>query len=89
MPATPREVAEWMLADLDSHDGLYQDSAVGDIMHRFGEEFAWYNENGNPAIDKRVLAEFAELTGDSVVWVRSHRLWRHREPGDEASRQQA
>lgn len=86
--ATPLEVAEWMLADLEGNDGLYQDAAVGEIIERFGDEFAWYNDNGNPAIDKKVLAAFGEMTEDLVVWVRSHRMWRLREEDDLPAREQ-
>lgn len=86
--ATAAEVAEWMLADLEQNDGLYQDAAVGEIIERFGEEHAWYNDNGNPAIHKKVLAAFLVLTGESVVWVKSYRMWRHREDGDLPSREQ-
>jgi hypothetical protein len=77
-----------MLGDLEQNDGLYQDAAVGEIMERFGEEHAWYNDNGNPAIEKRVLTEFGTLTVGTVVWIKSYRMWRHREDGDLPGREQ-
>lgn len=88
MSSSPREVAAWMLSELERHDGLYQDVAVGGIMDRFSEDYAWYNDNGNPVINKKVLAEFQSLTGDSVVWVKSYRMWRRREEGDLPTREQ-
>lgn len=78
-----------MLRELDEHGELYQQDVVNDIETRFGATFVYDNESGNPAIDGRVLRAFRELTGDSVVWMRSERLWRKREPGDEPGRQQA
>lgn len=77
-----------MLADLEQNDGLYQDVAVGEIIDRFGEDHAWYNDDGNAAIDKAVLVAFGKLTGKSVVWVKSDRMWRHREDDDHPGREQ-
>ena len=59
-----------------------------EIARRFGEEFTYHNENGNLAIDRRVLKAFRKLTGDSVVWERGERLWRRREGYDQVGRQQ-
>ena len=86
--ATPREVADWMLEQLKRDDTLHQESAVGDIEDEFGDEFVYENENGNLAISKPVLAEFRKLTGRTVIWSRSERLWRFRERHDEPGRQQ-
>ena len=62
-----------MVAQLRADEMLYQETAVYDIADKFGEEFIYYNANGNAAISKDVLADFRRLTGDSVVWVRSER----------------
>jgi hypothetical protein len=77
-----------MLDELQREGGLYQDVAVGEILNRFGETFAYYNDNGNPAIAKVVLEEFRNLTNDSVVWSRSTRLWRPRDVADDSGRVQ-
>ena len=45
---------------------------------KFGSEFTYHNAKGNLAIDKRVLAAFKKLTGDSIIWERSLWLWRLR-----------
>lgn len=84
-----REVAEWMLKQLDEQVYLYQESVVYDIYAKFGEEFIYYNENGNLAIDRAVLKEFKKLSGDEVVWCRGDRYWRRRELGDEPGRLQS
>lgn len=88
MATTPDQVAQWMLDELKRVSFLYQETVVYDISSKFGEEFSYYNESGNPAIDKKVLAAFRKLTGDSVIWERGQRLWRLREKHDEPGRQQ-
>jgi hypothetical protein len=36
---TPKEIAEWMVAQVETKDELYQYRAVAQIKRRFGEEF--------------------------------------------------
>jgi len=38
---------------------------------RFGESFAWPNDNRNLVIHKKALDEFSTLTEDSVLWLRA------------------
>jgi len=86
---TADAVAIWMMNELSKQHGvLYQDDAASQITDRFGERFIYTNNAGNPAISKEVLAAFRKLTGDSVVWINTERLWRRRESGDEPARQQ-
>ena len=87
--ATAENVADWMLKELEKQDGiLYQTEAAPHIADLFGEHFIYENDSGNACIDKRVLAAFRTLTGNSVVWSRGERLWRRRESGDEGTRRQ-
>ena len=58
------------------------------IEREFGPGFIYKNESGNPAIDKRVLREFRELTESNVVWDRLAFAWRHRLPDDAPGRMQ-
>jgi len=88
MATTPDDVAEWMLNELQRMKYLYQETVVYDIQSKFGEDFTYYNDSGNPAIGKKVLAAFKKLTGDSVIWERGERMWRFREKHDEPGRQQ-
>lgn len=88
MAATPDDVAKWMFSELQREKCLYQETAVYDIASKFGEEFTYYNDNGNPAIGKNVLVAFKKLTGDTVIWERGERMWRFREAYDEPGRQQ-
>jgi hypothetical protein len=86
--STVADVAAWMLADLQSRKYLDQQQAVWNIQRHFGKKFIYYNENGNPAIDRNVLKEFRKLTGEEVVWSRTDRQWRYRTNTDNSGRQQ-
>ncbi|HYD81282.1 MAG TPA: hypothetical protein VEC06_15860 [Paucimonas sp.] len=88
MATTPDDVAKWMLSELQREKYLYQETVVYDIASKFGEEFTYCNDNGNPAIGKKVLSAFKKLTGDSVIWERGERMWRFREEYDDPGRQQ-
>jgi hypothetical protein len=83
---TVKEVAEWMVNELEGWRYLNQTDAAARIRMNFGEEFIYINRHRNPAISKAVLAEFEKLTQDSVVWVRKSRRWRKR--GDAPGREQ-
>jgi hypothetical protein len=85
---TPEAIAQWMLSSLEETGRLYQADAVRDIAGKFGDEFTYLNDNGNPAIDKRILRAFKKISGDTVVWERWDFCWRKRETGDAASRKQ-
>ena len=78
----PKTIAKWMLEELTREETLYQEEVVNDIVSKFGEEFAYINNNGNLAIDKQVLLEFRILTEKTVVWERGERFWRFREDYD-------
>jgi len=78
---TPKDVAEFMARRLSEQKELVQEDIVFDIERQFGKEFVYENENGNSAIDKKVLAEFRKLTPDAV-WERGTRSWRPREKFD-------
>ena len=85
---TPGEVARWMFEQLKQVRYLYQEVVVYQIIERFGEQFTYINENGNPAINREVLTAFRKLTERTVVWERGDRVWRFREDDDEPGRQQ-
>jgi hypothetical protein len=87
-PTTPEKIAEWMVAALERDGLLYQETIVYEIAQRFGDEFTYINERGNPAINRRVLAAFKKLTDENVVWEKGERLWRKRMVTDEVGRSQ-
>lgn len=80
------EITRWMLAQLRADGVLYQDEAAAAIEARFGEAFVYENENGNLAIERKVLAAFRELTKATVVWEPGERSWRFREESDSPGR---
>jgi len=90
---TPKEIAEWMVAQIEAKDELYQVRAVEEIKKRFGREFVYPGNFGELSIDTRVLYQFRKLTGDKVVWVTLHGgafseecHWRKRVRGDRPGR---
>jgi uncharacterized protein DUF6953 len=85
---TPEVIAQWMLAELERRQNLYQADAVSEIAGKFGPEFTYLNENGKPAIDRRVLKAFRKLSGDTVVWERWDFCWRKRNQTDAPGRKQ-
>jgi hypothetical protein len=82
------QVAEWMLKEVRENGELYQRNAVSKIEKKFGEQFRYLKENGNPAIRKDVLAAFRKLSKDNIVWEREDRRWRIRRPTDKPGREQ-
>lgn len=88
MSVSAQDVAAWMASELRQNGALHQETAVGEIASRFGDEFTRINANGNTAIQKNVLDAFNKLTAADVVWIRSERMWRKREDYDTPGRQQ-
>ena len=86
--ATPETIAQWMASLLQREGALYQSDAVAAIAEQFGEEYTYTNDNGNPAIDKRILKAFKKITGNTVVWERWDFCWRKREASDAPGREQ-
>jgi hypothetical protein len=93
--ATPKEVAQWMVAQLEADDSLLEVDAVAAIEKLFGPAFVYVSDIGEKSIDRRVLNQFRKLTEDDVVWVTQHgggywsgAHWRKRGPGDSSGRTQ-
>lgn len=86
--ALAKDVAEYMLKQLKEVNYLYQEVIVYKIRDDFGDEFVYINQNGNLAIDRKVLKEFRKLTENEVIWERGERLWRKRESYDPPNRRQ-
>ncbi|WP_199858184.1 hypothetical protein [Limnothrix sp. PR1529] len=83
-----KDVAEWMLKQIEGKGEIYQGDVVWEIQAEFGGEFVYENENFNLAISPAVLKEFRKITADTVVWSRGERMWRKRDTSDEPGRQQ-
>ena len=74
---TAKDVAQHMLSVFRSAGELAQEDAVYEIEAKFGSDFVYENDNGNPAISKAVLNEFRKISPDAV-WERGMKLWRQR-----------
>ncbi|MGR3972518.1 DUF6953 family protein [Shewanella sp. 1180_01] len=72
--ANYKKVAEWMLTQFQGRM-LYQEEIVWRMKNEFGNEYVYTNDNGNYAIDKKVLAEFRKLTEGKVTWSRGEKAW--------------
>lgn len=84
--ATAKEIAEWMFAEYQKLDRLYQSRTAYQIRAKFGAEWTFRNRNGNFGIVKPVLDEFRKLTRSDVVWSRSEQFWRKRRDHDPPGR---
>lgn len=87
-PVSAKDVAEYMLSELELTTFLNQAEAAEWIEREFGPSFVYVNKNGNQAIDKHVLDEFRKLTKDDVIWDGYAYQWRYRQPGDSGGRKQ-
>lgn len=90
---TPKQVAEWMVEQLEEYNELQQQETVLEIQNLFGDEFVNPDEDGDLGISRKVLYQFKKLTGDSVVWVAMNGnwkvgFWRKRDTGDREGRKQ-
>lgn len=85
---TPLDVAEWMLAEVMREGTLDEQSIVADIASEFGKEYVVENEAGYSVIRPDVLAEFRQISEDTVVWMQGEKAWRKRNIGDEPGRRQ-
>lgn len=83
--------AAWMLQRIKesrAHE-LYQSDAVDHIAKHFDGGLTYTNDNGNPAIDKKVLKAFKEISGDTVVWNNGWKGWSLRSPRDPVGKRRA
>ena len=82
-----REVASWMLCELETHDCIYQDDVVDHLVRAKAEELLRENSDGNLVIGHSVLEAFKAITEATVVWVKPERYWRFRAAEDEPGRE--
>jgi hypothetical protein len=87
--ASARDVAQWMIRQLNTESYLTQERACFEIRKRFGEQFTSLNAAGGNAVAKNVLREFRKLADLDVVWSRRERTWRKGSGLDEPGRQRA
>jgi hypothetical protein len=81
------QAAVWMLQQYGMKRFLYQEEAASHLLHLHDENLAYYDQNGNVCVGKRVLAAFNKLTPD-IVYERAGKFWRDRLSSDQPGRQQ-
>ncbi len=92
-PINPKQVAEWMIKQLEVEEELYQQPTANKILELFGEEFVALDANDVLGIGRKVLYQFKKMTGDTVVWVAvqgdwTAGFWRKRDDQDNEGRRQ-
>mgnify|MGYP001363342668 CR=1 FL=1 len=73
--ASNSEIAQFMVDQIMAHGRVYQEHLVFDIAERFGEEYTFYNNNGNPAIKPAVLSQFRKLQAGRIEWDKADKSW--------------
>jgi len=86
--AITKDVAQWLFDTVLDKKHLEQEVAVYNIKDEFGDDFVYTNDNGNLAIEKKVLNAFNKLSGDKVVWSRGEKAWMPRQKFHSPDRQQ-
>ena len=76
---TTKDVAEWMLEQVESRGFLHQQEATQQIARLFGEQFTCINQYGNRVIKRSVRIEFGKLAAGSVVWQPLLLRWRRKD----------
>jgi hypothetical protein len=70
-----KEIAQWPYGKIISEGAVYQLEAVHEIAEKFGEEYTYYNDNGNLAINKKVTKEFRKINQGEIEWDREEYRW--------------
>src|SRR4051794_18452662 len=73
--ATTRQVAQWMLQQLNREHMLPVRYAAEEIHKQFGPAFVYQDGSGLCAISEDVLQEFRRLSAGVAVWNASRRYW--------------
>ncbi len=83
---TAAQVAEWMFEEFKRAEELFRENVVRDIEVKYGKQFTYVSQNGDPAIRRDILFEFRKLAGNSAVWMREDLCWRVRKRSDSLAR---
>ena len=73
-----------VMADVPSENKkkvLHRTDLIEFLREEFDGKFVYTNEHGHPAIDEKLLEEFARLS-PTLVYSRSEECWRQRKEGD-------
>lgn len=84
---TEADAALWMLTRFETQGFLYQEEAATHLMQFNDIALAYFDQQSNLCIGKKVLSEFNKLTPDAV-YERRDKFWRTRLATDQPGRQQ-
>ena len=70
-----KDVAEFMLKELNKKGILPQVGLADIIKDKFGEEFVFTTTHGTITIDRKVIREFNKLKGKDVQWDKDGCCW--------------
>lgn len=73
---TTKEVAQFMLKELNENGILPQTGLVDVIQEKFGDEFVFKTAHGSLTIDRKVISAFNKMKGDDVIWDKAGCCWR-------------
>ena len=84
---TTEEAAQWMIEELAKRKFLDQEHVAYKLVN-IDKSLIYYNDHGNLAVAKTVLAAFRKAMPDNIVWSRGERHWRYRKSYDRPGRMQ-
>jgi len=70
-----KDVAEFMVNELDKNGVLPQAGLVDIIKEKFGDEFIFTTAHGTLTIDRKVIREFNKIKGEDVKWDKASNCW--------------
>ncbi|WP_371364567.1 hypothetical protein ACA097_16365 [Pseudomonas sp. QL9] len=82
-----KDVAQWMLEQLEREGCIYQDDVVDHLVKGNAEGLLRENADGNLVVGRKVLDAFKAVSEQTVVWVKPDMYWRWRVAEDEPGRE--
>ncbi len=70
-----KDVAQFMLKELNKKGVLPQVGLADIIKEKFGDEFVFTTTHGTITIDRKVIREFNKLKGDDIRWDKDGCCW--------------
>ena len=72
---TVKDVAQFMLKELNKKGSLPQVGLVDIIKEKFGDEFVFETTHGTFTIDRKVIREFNKIKSKDIIWDKDGCSW--------------
>ncbi len=72
---TVKDVAQFMLKELNKKGSLPQVGLVDIIKEKFGDEFVFETTHGTLTIDRKVIREFNKIKSKDIIWDKDGCCW--------------